>query len=90
MVIYDPADPTVVRVSKDYYVSEGLSRPLGSPDRLLADEPASSRTHDDKLTFKFDRVFRDDATQEQVYSVVGKSIVDDVLEGYHSTVIAYG
>lgn len=90
VVIYDPTDPTVVRISKDYHVSESLSRPLGSPDRLPADELVGSRAYDDKLTFKFDRVFRNDATQEQVYGVVGKSIVDDALEGYHSTVIAYG
>ena len=90
VVAYDPTDPTVVHVSKDCYASESLCRTLGSPDRLPLEEPTKPRIYDDRLTFKFDRVFRDDATQEQVYSVVGRTIVDDALEGYHSTVIAYG
>ena len=64
VVVYDPTDPTVVHVSKDYYASENLSKPLGSPDRLPFEEPAGARIYDDKLTFKFDQVFRDDATQE--------------------------
>jgi len=40
--------------------------------------------------FLFDLAFRPDATQEEVYENVGIPVVDDVLKGYHGTVLAYG
>jgi len=40
--------------------------------------------------FQFDRAFDEHATQEDVYDDIGRPTVDDVLEGYHGTILAYG
>ncbi len=40
--------------------------------------------------FKFDKIFDMDATQEEVFDVVTKDMVDSALEGYNGTVFAYG
>ncbi|XP_072041922.1 kinesin heavy chain-like isoform X2 [Amphiura filiformis] len=40
--------------------------------------------------FVFDKVFRPNTTQEQVYNNCAKAIVKDVLEGYNGTIFAYG
>ena len=40
--------------------------------------------------FKFDKVFRPEATQAEVYEFAGAGIVEDALNGFNSTVLAYG
>jgi kinesin family protein 5 len=40
--------------------------------------------------FTLDRVFPPSALQSEVYNVVARPIVQDVLEGYNGTVMAYG
>ena len=40
--------------------------------------------------FTFDEVFDFDSNQEEVYSVSAKPAVNSVLEGYNSTIFAYG
>ncbi|ESO09265.1 hypothetical protein HELRODRAFT_168226 [Helobdella robusta] len=40
--------------------------------------------------FTYDKVFKPDVTQEDVYNVVAKPIVKDVLSGYNGTIFAYG
>lgn len=42
------------------------------------------------IRFCFDRVFDDDCGQEEVYEGSAKELVGHVMEGYHSTVFAYG
>ena len=42
------------------------------------------------LIFKYDKVFRMDAAQSEIYDYVGKRIVGDVMEGYNGTIFAYG
>ena len=42
------------------------------------------------LTFKYDKVFKSDAAQNEIYEYVGKRIVGDVMEGYNGTIFAYG
>jgi len=42
------------------------------------------------IRFCFDRVFDDDCSQEEVYEGSAKELVGHVMEGYHSTVFAYG
>lgn len=41
-------------------------------------------------TFTFDRVFDEDATQNDVFEVVGAPITRTCLEGYNGTIFAYG
>ena len=40
--------------------------------------------------FEFDRVFRSDSSQEEVYDQVGRKAVEGVLAGYNSSVFCYG
>lgn len=42
------------------------------------------------LIFKYDKVFKTEATQHEIYENVGKRIVGDVMEGYNGTIFAYG
>ena len=42
------------------------------------------------LIFKYDKVFKSDSNQNEIYENVGKRIVDDVMEGYNGTIFAYG
>ncbi|EKX47236.1 hypothetical protein GUITHDRAFT_69951 [Guillardia theta CCMP2712] len=44
----------------------------------------------DQATYQFDRIFTQDATQEEVFHVVMKDSVDSVLNGFNATVLAYG
>lgn len=40
--------------------------------------------------YVFDKVFKPDCTQLQVYTATAKEIVEDVLSGYNGTIFAYG
>ncbi|KAM0793332.1 hypothetical protein ACM66B_000788 [Microbotryomycetes sp. NB124-2] len=42
------------------------------------------------IRFCFDRVFDEDCDQEQVYDGTAKDLVGHVMNGFHSTVFAYG
>ena len=42
------------------------------------------------LTFKYDKIFKVDSVQNEIYEYVGKRIVNDVMEGYNGTIFAYG
>ncbi|KRZ69016.1 Kinesin-like protein KIF15, partial [Trichinella papuae] len=41
-------------------------------------------------TFTFDRIADETATQESMFTCVGKSIIDGCIEGYNGTIFAYG
>ncbi|KAF9872573.1 kinesin family protein [Colletotrichum karsti] len=41
-------------------------------------------------TFMFDRIFDDNATQNDVYEGTTKQLIDSVLDGYNATAFAYG
>ena len=43
-----------------------------------------------EIKFVFDKLFDEDATQEDVYEDTTSSLIDSVIEGYNSTVFAYG
>ncbi|RKP05253.1 P-loop containing nucleoside triphosphate hydrolase protein, partial [Thamnocephalis sphaerospora] len=42
------------------------------------------------VRFAFDRVFSEDATQEEVFAGTPKKLIGSVLNGYNATVFAYG
>lgn len=43
-----------------------------------------------KLEGEFDRVFGEECSQHELYSSEAKPLVDQVLQGYNSTIFAYG
>jgi hypothetical protein len=44
---------------------------------------------EENLTFKFDRIYSENSTQDEIYDCV-KETIDDVLNGYNGTIFAYG
>jgi len=50
--------------------------------------PKSIRVRE--LEFHIDHAFDTKAEQKEVYPIVGKSIVDNVVEGYNGAILAYG
>jgi len=48
--------------------------------------PSDSET----LQYSFDQVFQPDCTQQQVYQVAARPIVESVMQGFNGTVFAYG
>lgn len=44
----------------------------------------------DDHTFRFDRVFPPECSQQEVYQYAARDIVEGVLNGYNGTVLAYG
>jgi kinesin family protein 15 len=44
----------------------------------------------DEKTFTFDHVASPDASQESVFTEVGKEIIDNCISGYNGTIFAYG
>ncbi len=40
--------------------------------------------------FKFDKVFKSETEQIEIYNLIGNDIVKDVMEGYNGTIFAYG
>eukprot|EP00826_Nyctotherus_ovalis_P022017 TRINITY_DN17208_c0_g1_i3.p1 TRINITY_DN17208_c0_g1~~TRINITY_DN17208_c0_g1_i3.p1 ORF type:complete len:716 (-),score=267.91 TRINITY_DN17208_c0_g1_i3:108-2255(-) len=56
--------------------------PLEKPER---DKPPF-----DHHSFNFDHVFDSDAKQSEVYEVVGKPIIESLMEGFNGCVLAYG
>ncbi|KAH3745191.1 kinesin family member 10 [Pelomyxa schiedti] len=64
-------------------------------DREPAPEPSDPRAGLTSHRFKnkmfvFDRVFGASSTQEDVYRVATKGIIDSILDGFNATVFAYG
>lgn len=42
------------------------------------------------MRFGFDKIFDEDATQEEVYQATSQKLLDNVLDGFNATVFAYG
>lgn len=49
-----------------------------------------SKTQAPKHQFKFYHVFEKTSSQEEVFDVVAKHMIDSFLEGYNGTIFAYG
>lgn len=56
---------------------------LSTPSRYI-------RPHSSQHNFQFKRVFRETATQEEVFDTVSRHIIDSFLGGYNGTIFAYG
>ncbi|KAF5100908.1 hypothetical protein DV451_002383 [Geotrichum candidum] len=52
--------------------------------------PKSSATRIREHRFVFDRLFDEEAAQEEVYANTTRPLLDSVLDGYNATVFAYG
>ena len=43
-----------------------------------------------KLNFSFDYLFQAQSTQEEVFSILGETMICDIFKGYNGTIFAYG
>lgn len=48
------------------------------------------KVHDEARQFSFDKIFDENSTQKNVYEGIAKDAVVSVIEGYNSTIFAYG
>lgn len=65
------------------------TNPLVTMQRELFPNPRF-RTKIKDSRFVFDRLFDDDATQQDVYENTTKPLLDSILDGFNATVFAYG
>eukprot|EP00928_Gymnodinium_smaydae_P033197 TRINITY_DN23843_c0_g2_i2.p1 TRINITY_DN23843_c0_g2~~TRINITY_DN23843_c0_g2_i2.p1 ORF type:complete len:718 (+),score=225.32 TRINITY_DN23843_c0_g2_i2:188-2341(+) len=56
----------------------------------VSDSGTTVRVTTTDHVFAFDRVFRSEATQKEVYDYAAKPIINGVLKGFNGTVFAYG
>lgn len=56
----------------------------------ISTNATSSSDNKSKLSFTFDRIFNPMETQEDIYEVSAKPIINSVLEGFNGTILAYG
>ena len=61
-------------------------------DTESKDEPQAkySKAPGSKLHFRFNHVFRMQATQDEIFDTVAKQMIDTFLDGYNGTIFAYG
>ncbi|SCU83062.1 LAFA_0D01530g1_1 [Lachancea sp. 'fantastica'] len=76
MLIFDPAENNPLRK-----ISETVLNAIAAP-------AGSRRSGEHK--FVFDRVFRMDSSQLDVYEATTRPLLDSVLDGFNGTVFAYG
>ncbi|OMJ90375.1 hypothetical protein SteCoe_7291 [Stentor coeruleus] len=46
--------------------------------------------HSIPLTFTYDYIFTSESTQEDVFTIAAKPIIEDVIQGFNGTIFAYG
>lgn len=68
--------------------SQRMIRIDGNTKVYTQSESKSENRSENK--FEFDYIFSETAQQEEVYEIVGKPLVEEVLKGYNATVFAYG
>ncbi|XP_061334371.1 LOW QUALITY PROTEIN: kinesin-like protein KIF18B, partial [Pezoporus flaviventris] len=78
--------PPVVHVVNEHGIVLSPAEPGAAPGSAL---PARGPKGKD-LEFVFDRVFGEEATQEEVFQHSTSELLDSVLEGYNCSVFAYG
>lgn len=44
----------------------------------------------EEVSFMYDNVFDMDSTQEEVFEKVGSPVLNNILDGFHGTIMAYG
>lgn len=64
------------------------------PDRATKEVSSktirTSVTRKNEKSFTYDTVFGESASQVDVYNVIGRPVIDDVLKGYNGCIMAYG
>ena len=70
---------------------DGFETPEYKPNEIVKiNTHKNEKENNNCPIFKFDKVFKSDTPQVNIYEVVGKEIVKDVMDGYNGTIFAYG
>jgi hypothetical protein len=79
------------RVRVGIRVRPMISRELLSHERTCVDYPSKGEiVIGGDRQYKFDRVFREGSTQEEVYDESVRELILGCFEGYNAAVLAYG
>ena len=78
--------------SAHYEISPALGEESVSKLSLRVPKDLSVIVNNQKenYNFQFQKVFDVDVQQQEVFDVVAKDVVDNVLDGYNGTIFAYG
>lgn len=63
-------------------LEEDEDQPICTSIRMMGKNPQKS--------FKFDRVLGPHLEQEQMFEIVGRPLVNQIMEGYNASIFAYG
>lgn len=69
-------------------VSSDTTRIEYESDKSITIHPQSENSV--PLQFTFDHIFPPDSTQEEVFTIAAKPVIEDVLQGFNGTIFAYG
>lgn len=58
---------------------------INKKTQLIIKDPKS-----DDISFMYDHVFDMDSTQEEVFDKVGDPVLNNILDGFNGTIMAYG
>lgn len=59
---------------------------IGAKNQLIIKDPNKS----EEISFMFDKIFDTKTHQEEIYEDVGKPVLNNILDGFNGTVMAYG
>ncbi|OAV93078.1 hypothetical protein PTTG_27423 [Puccinia triticina 1-1 BBBD Race 1] len=88
VLIFDPAESSPIQQAQRQILAGFSSSAKPSSSSSHAQNPHSKKVKD--MRFCFDRVFDENASQEDVYHGSAKDLIDGVLGGFNATVFAYG
>ncbi|CAI4061492.1 hypothetical protein SKDZ_07G0510 [Saccharomyces kudriavzevii ZP591] len=96
MLIFDPADRNPLNKVSDQILnsmhSSATKATASSSSSRRATNKFSSqrRRHGGEIKFVFDKLFDENSSQARVYKETTSPLLDSVLDGFNSTVFAYG
>ncbi|CAI2009262.1 hypothetical protein SEUBUCD646_0G00680 [Saccharomyces eubayanus] len=98
MLIFDPADRNPLNKVSDQILNSMRSRAtkptasssINSNSNAMNKFASQRRRHGGEIKFVFDKLFDENSSQTRVYKETTSPLLDSVLDGYNSTVFAYG
>ncbi|ODV85403.1 hypothetical protein CANARDRAFT_186243, partial [[Candida] arabinofermentans NRRL YB-2248] len=88
MLIFDPADTNPLVLMEQNAFPNGFNSNRNKETRKSSIGYHSSRIREHR--FVFDKLFDEDSTQEQVYECTTQPLLESVIDGFNSTIFAYG
>ncbi|GME92629.1 unnamed protein product [[Candida] boidinii] len=93
MLIFDPADTNPLNQMVKSAFPEGFPSHRRNGHHFNYRHQTGIGHHSSRIRehkFVFDRLFDEDAKQEDVYMATTKPLLDSVLDGFNATIFAYG